>query len=262
MSRETRAQGPAVRFMPATGDRHKAVLARNRLLLLLTFASGSIDAICFLGLGKVFTAFQTGNFVFLGLRIAGAPGPHVSSVLVSMGAFAGGVLAATQLLSPTRGSSVWPRRVTLVLGLSVAAHAAFLALWLAVSGRPALTAADFLIGTSALAMGVQTAAVFSLGIQGVFTTAATATVTVLSGDSAHWANTRPERHRLAALLITLTAGAIAGGLLIVHVREYAPLVPLVATALVVVLAAIVFPARQRSIQASAAEKQQNPAVAA
>ena len=56
-----------------TRDRHHAVLARNRLLLVLTLSSGAIEAICFLGLGKVFTAFMTGYFVFLGLRIAGAP---------------------------------------------------------------------------------------------------------------------------------------------------------------------------------------------
>jgi uncharacterized membrane protein YoaK (UPF0700 family) len=214
-------------------DRHDEVLARNRLLLLLTFASGAVDAICFLGLGKVFTAFMTGNFVFLGMRIAGAPGPHVLSVLVSMGAFAAGVFIATRAVNPTRGTSVWPRRVTLVLGLSTIAHVAFVALWIAVGGRPSLTSAVVLLGVSALAMGVQTAAVFSLGLQGVFTTAATATFTVLSGDSAHWANTAPERHRLAALLVALTGGAVAGSLLLLHARDLAPVLPLVALALVV-----------------------------
>jgi uncharacterized membrane protein YoaK (UPF0700 family) len=69
-------------------DRHDAVLARNKLLLLLTLSSGAVDAICFLGLGKVFTAFMTGNFVFLGLRTGGAPGPHVVSVIAAMCAFA------------------------------------------------------------------------------------------------------------------------------------------------------------------------------
>jgi uncharacterized membrane protein YoaK (UPF0700 family) len=217
-------------------DRHDEVLARNRLLLLLTFASGAVDAICFLGLGKVFTAFMTGNFVFLGMRIAGAPGPHVLSVLVSMGAFAVGVFIATRVVNATRGTSVWPRRVTLVLGLSVVAHAVFVALWIVVGGRPSLTSAIFLLGVSALAMGVQTAAVFSLGLQGVFTTAATATFTVLSGDSAQWANTAPERHRLAALLVALTAGAVAGALLLLHARDLAPVLPLVALALVVAVA--------------------------
>jgi uncharacterized membrane protein YoaK (UPF0700 family) len=231
---------------PDGGDRHDAVVARNRLLLLLTLSSGAVDAICFLGLGKVFTAFMTGNFVFLGLRIAGAPGPHIVSVIVAMGAFAAGVCLATRIVSPASRSDVWPRRVTQALAVTVIAQAAFAALWLSVSGHASLTAACFLLGISALGMGFQTAAVFSLGIQGVFTTAATATFTVLSGDSAHWSNTQPERRRLAALLIVLTLGAVAGGLLMVHARDFAPLLPLCASALVVVTAAVWFPARRHA----------------
>jgi uncharacterized membrane protein YoaK (UPF0700 family)/predicted MFS family arabinose efflux permease len=222
---------------PVTEDRHSGVLVRNRLLLLLTFASGSVDAICFLGLGKVFTAFMTGNFIFLGLRIGGAPGPRVVSVLVALGAFAAGVGLATLLLGSRRSSDVWPRSVTRVLCISVTAHVGFVALWLAVSGHPSLTPQVCLLGISALAMGVQTAAVFSLGIQGVFTTAATATFTVLSGDAAHWATHQPERRRLAGLLIALTCGAIAGALLLDHARDFAPILPLAASALVVSLAA-------------------------
>jgi uncharacterized membrane protein YoaK (UPF0700 family) len=229
----SRVAGPA----PEGGDRHAAVLARNNLLLLLILSSGAVDAICFLGLGKVFTAFMTGNFVFLGLRIGGAPGPHTVSVIVSMCAFAAGVLLATRIVSPAPRSDVWPRRVTLALGVTLVAQTAFAALWLSVGGHASLTATFVLLGISGLGMGFQTAAVFSLGIQGVFTTAATATFTVLSGDSAHWSNTEPERHRLAALLIALTLGAVAGGLLMVHARDFAPLLPVCASALVVGLAA-------------------------
>jgi uncharacterized membrane protein YoaK (UPF0700 family) len=243
-------------------DRHHAVLARNKLLVLLTLSSGAVDAICFLGLGKVFTAFMTGNFVFLGLRIGGAPGPHIVSVIVAMCAFAAGVCLATRIVSPASRAYVWPRRVTLALGVTVVAQAAFAALWLSVGGHASLTAACFLLGISALGMGFQTAAVFSLGIQGVFTTAATATFTVLSGDSAHWSNTEPERRRLAALLIALTLGAVAGGLLMVHARDFAPLLPLCASALVVVIAALRFPARRRATETPAAEDQQNAPLAA
>jgi uncharacterized membrane protein YoaK (UPF0700 family) len=224
---------------PNGETRHKGVLARNRLLLLLTLSSGSIDAICYLKLGKVFTAFMTGNFVFLGLRISGSGGPHLAAVLVSLGAFGGGVHVANRFLKPIRWPDVWPGRVTAVLGLSVVAQTAFLALWLA-SGRASQADVVVLLGISALAMGLQTAAVFSLGLQGVFTTAATATFTVLSGDTAHWANTQPERRRLAALLIALAAGAVAGGLLAQHAVSFAPILPLVASSAVVVAAKLRF----------------------
>jgi uncharacterized membrane protein YoaK (UPF0700 family) len=131
----------------------------------------------------VFTAFMTGNFVFLGLRIGGAPGPHITSVIVAMCAFAAGVCSATRIVSPAPRSDVWPRRVTQALGVTVIAQAAFAVLWLSLGGHASVMAAHFLLGISPLGMGFQTAAVFSLGIQGVFTTAATATFTVLSGDS-------------------------------------------------------------------------------
>ena len=45
---------------------------RNLLLDGLTLSSGAVDAISFLGLGKVFTAFMTGNIAFLGMRIGGS----------------------------------------------------------------------------------------------------------------------------------------------------------------------------------------------
>ena len=40
-------------------------------LLGLTFVTGVIDAISFLGLGRVFTANMTGNVVFLGFALGG-----------------------------------------------------------------------------------------------------------------------------------------------------------------------------------------------
>jgi uncharacterized membrane protein YoaK (UPF0700 family) len=165
---------------------------RDRLLIGLTFSSGAVDAICYLTLGKVFTAFMTGNFVFLGLRIAGAAGPNLVSVAVSLVVFSAGVFLATRIVRASRDSAVWPRRVTLALSVALIAHAAFLGVWLAVDGRPSLGDADVLLGISALAMGVQTGAVYALGVAGVFTTAATATTTVLMGDSASWARTAPE----------------------------------------------------------------------
>jgi uncharacterized membrane protein YoaK (UPF0700 family) len=56
--------------------------------MALTVLSGAIGAISFLALGKVFTAFTSGNIVFLGLLVAGANGPDSVTALVSMAAFA------------------------------------------------------------------------------------------------------------------------------------------------------------------------------
>ena len=43
-------------------------------LSLLTLVTGLVDAACYLGLGRVFTANQTGNVVLLAFGAAGAQG--------------------------------------------------------------------------------------------------------------------------------------------------------------------------------------------
>jgi uncharacterized membrane protein YoaK (UPF0700 family) len=92
-------------------------------------------------------------------------------------------------------------------------------------------------------MGMQTATVFSLGLPGVFTTAATATLTVLMSDVASWSQAATERRRLAGMLISLFAGATVGSLLLVYARTYAPVLPLAVTILVVATATIALRAR-------------------
>src|SRR3954447_10621490 len=71
----------------------------TRALLVLTLTTGLVDAVCYLGLGRVFAANMTGNIVLLGFGIAGSGGLPIVAPLVSLAAFlagsaAGGVLAA------------------------------------------------------------------------------------------------------------------------------------------------------------------------
>jgi uncharacterized membrane protein YoaK (UPF0700 family) len=211
---------------------------RDALLVALTFSTGAIDAISWLVLGKVFSAFMTGNLVFLGVELGGATGPSTWRTVASVAAFAIGAAAGTRVVAPTaRAGAVWPRRVTIVLAAGAVAQAAFLVVWLAVGGRPASGSANALIAISACAMGLQTAAVFSLGVRAVFSTAATATWTAFMGDVATWSQTRDERHRLAGVLVALFAGAVTGAVLVVDARAWAALLPLAITACVVAVAA-------------------------
>jgi uncharacterized membrane protein YoaK (UPF0700 family) len=239
--------------MATTRRRVSPAAVRDLLLVGLTVSSGAIDAISFLALGKVFTAFMTGNFVFLGLGVAGAGGPDVLRVLVAIGAFAAGVLVATRIVEGSTESGVWPRRVSVALGVAMLLQAAFLAVWAATSGHPGTGSGDLLTGLMALAMGTQSGAVMGLAVKGVFTTAATATAILLMRDVATWSasaserartdsprpNAAPAEHaRLVGVLAGLLAGATAGGLLLVHARTYAPALPLVVTAVVIATASI------------------------
>ena len=211
---------------------------RDLMLVGLTFASGAVDSIAFLGLGKVFSSFMTGNLVFLGLGLAGSKEPDIPRVVPALVAFAAGVFLAVRIVKPTRGSAIWPGRVSVALAAGALAQAAFLVGWLVTSGRPSTGQGHVLIALSALAFGIQSAAVMSLDVKGVFTTAATATVIMLMSDEAGWSRGTPERRRLASVLVGLVAGAAAGAYLLLNARAYAPILPLVVTLAVISAASV------------------------
>jgi uncharacterized membrane protein YoaK (UPF0700 family) len=224
--------------------RRSPAQVRDLLLVGLTFSSGAIDAISFLALGKVFTSFMTGNVVFLGLRVAGAGGPDIWRAPVALVAFAAGAFVATRIVGASKGFGVWPRRVSVALGLTLVLQAVFLAVWITTSGRPGTGSSAVLTALMALAMGAQSGAIMALAVEGVFTTAATATVMFLMRDvAARSGSTAADRARLGGVLLALFAGATAGGLLLVHARTYAPALPLAATALVVGTASVAVTAR-------------------
>jgi uncharacterized membrane protein YoaK (UPF0700 family) len=111
---------------------------RNLLLDGLTLSSGAVDAISFLGLGKVFTAFMTGNIAFAGMRVAGSPvAPRIGLLLASMGGYAAGVYLATRIVRRSQPTTlVWPRATTVALGVSLLPHLGFALIWFATGGRP------------------------------------------------------------------------------------------------------------------------------
>jgi uncharacterized membrane protein YoaK (UPF0700 family) len=225
----------------ARRDRATDLRIRDLLLAGLTVSSGSIDAISFVALGHVFSAFMTGNIVFLGLREAGTiDAPGFVALVVSIASFAAGVYVSTRIANPAQDVDTWPQRVTVALAGSLIPSGAFLGVWLAARGQPSVDVAHILLGLWAFAMGIQSAAVRALRVEGVFTTAATATVVLLAGDLTTWSGRVPERRRLGGVLVSLFIGAAAGGLLLVRARLLAPVLPVATSALVSATAAIVF----------------------
>jgi uncharacterized membrane protein YoaK (UPF0700 family) len=223
------------------------VSVRNGLLNALTISSGAVDAVSFLALGKVFTAFMTGNFAFLGMGIAGNAGaPRIVSVLASLAGFAVGVTLATKIVrqyvpkDEQATGIVWPERTTFALGFSLLAHLCFVLIWLATSARPGDNVIPVLLAVWGLAMGIQSGAVRKLDVGGTFTTAATATFIFLASNVRYLPLMSDERRRLRSILISLVIGATAGGLLLIHAPIYAPVLPLLITVGVVAIAASTF----------------------
>ena len=212
--------------------------ARDTVLVLLTISSGAVDAISFLVFGKVFTAFMTGNVVFLGLGAADAfkpGGPNVPRVCVAIAAFAVGAFVAARMIRRARGSRLSAHALALALGGVLLVQLVFLVIWLAVSGVPSSSSATALAAVAALSMGMQSAAIGSLELKAVFTTAVTATLINLAREPADPGSTGTDPARMARILVSLVVGATVGGLLLVHARTYAGVVPPLVTAVAIAL---------------------------
>src|ERR1700729_4283307 len=83
-------------------DRHGRHGPLPPLLISMTLVTGLVDAFSYLVLGHVFVANMTGNVVFLGFALAGAPGFSITASLVAMAAFAFGALLGGRLGSRHR----------------------------------------------------------------------------------------------------------------------------------------------------------------
>src|SRR6476619_1254046 len=77
-------------LVPRRGSKHGPL---PPLLLGLTFVTGLVDAFSYLLLGHVFVANMTGNVVFLGFAVAGAPGFSIAASLAALASFVVGALA-------------------------------------------------------------------------------------------------------------------------------------------------------------------------
>jgi uncharacterized membrane protein YoaK (UPF0700 family) len=232
---------------------------RDWLLAGLSFSAGMYEAICFLAFGKVFAGFQTGNLVFLGFGVAGTrppSGPNPVTVVISLAAFAAGVVLAIPILKGFGGgqetgrnvSQVWPRPVSIALAIAFILQAAFFAVWITTTSPASL--AYILIALAAFAMGLQANAIRSLNVPGISTTAFTATFVDLVAGVASWALTALSARRLIATVVGVAAGGFLGDWMLSHAHPYAPVVPAAVTAAVIAIAWMALKPRATSGPAS------------
>lgn len=228
-------------------------MTRNTIsILILSWISGCLDALGFLGLGRVFTANMTGNTVILGIAIAQG---DVASLLRSFTAITGfslGILFGTLLVRRNyeRNRGLWTAQITRALGVEGCLLLLFALGWslLLRLVSPGSLIANLLIGLSALAMGQQSAIIFCLGIPGISTTYISGTITTLLANlsrrlsrSIHdeppvtpeIEHQRPER--MATLWITYIVAATVGSYGELHFPALAAYLPLLAMTVVLIL---------------------------
>ena len=211
-----------------------------RALLVLTFSTGLVDAVSYLGLGRVFAANMTGNIVLLGFGIAGSGGLPVVAPLVSLGAFlvgsaAGGAMAV-------RVADRHADHVAQALTIETALVAAAAIVAAAADVEPSTFWGDAVIALLALAMGVRNATVRRMGVPDLTTTVLTMTLTGLAAESRVAGGSGHGSARRIAAVLAMLFGAIAGALLL-KISLVPPLLAAAALALLVVLAYV--PAARR-----------------
>jgi uncharacterized membrane protein YoaK (UPF0700 family) len=178
------------------------------LLLLLAALAGWIDALSFTELGKVFTSFQSGNLIFLGLSITEGDSELLVGAAVSIGAFLVGSAVGAYVVGRVEVDASAIRSLVPALALQCALLVGLAVCW-QVLGAPTGNSAPrvVLIALGAAAMGIQGAAVFALRIPGVVTNAMTATL--MLGGIVLGLRARGEAEAEAEEASAVSAGIIA-----------------------------------------------------
>ncbi|MBV9003153.1 MAG: DUF1275 domain-containing protein [Solirubrobacterales bacterium] len=184
----------------------------TRALLVLTFTTGLVDAVSYLGLGRVFTANMTGNVVLLGFGVAGSGGLPVVGPALSLAAFLLGSVAGGALVKRLQ------KRHPMLLARGLAIEVSLLAAAAIVASATNVRAGDAMayavIVLLAFAMGVRGTIVRHMGVPDLSTVVLTMTLTAFASGSPLAGGSREDSIRRLAAALAMFAGAVAGALLL------------------------------------------------
>jgi uncharacterized membrane protein YoaK (UPF0700 family) len=186
------------------------------LMLLLTFGTGVVDAVGYLGLDRVFTGNMTGNVVILGMALTGADGLPILGPALALGTFMlGAAIGGRSLRNKGKGWTGSGAVLLTVVGVLLAVLATIL-----------LTAGDDLpkhiaipvTGGLGLVMGMQAATARKIAVTDVTTVVVTSTITGFAADSWLGGNHKKTWFRRFAAIVLIGSGAAVGALLLmVHI---------------------------------------------
>jgi uncharacterized membrane protein YoaK (UPF0700 family) len=217
-------------LLPGAEERHGPL---PPLLVGMTVVTGLVDAYSYLVLGHVFVANMTGNVVFLGFALAGAPGFSITASALALAAFWVGALAGGAMgswLGAHRG-----RLLTSTAGLQCGLFAIAVVLT-ALSGSPVAAGYRFpLIALLSVAMGLQNATARRLAVPDLTTTVLTLTITGTAADSAIAGGKGSTAGRRFISIAAMFVGALVGALFVVHVRIVLPLITALALLIIIVV---------------------------
>lgn len=185
-----------------------------KALIALTAVTGIVDAVAFLGLGQIFTAFMTGNILFLGFALGGGEGLSPLGSLTALAGFTAGVVVGSRLGAATAARHRRWLLSSAAIASTLLVAAALTAIGLrTVAGHP-LPRHYAVIALTAVAMGVRSATIWRLGAL-VNTTLVTGTLITWIRKSAVGGGTSDASQPFrGAALVAVFAGAAIGTLLL------------------------------------------------
>jgi uncharacterized membrane protein YoaK (UPF0700 family) len=211
---------------------------RDLLLVALTFAAGSVDAVALLRL-DVFTAVMTGNIVLLGLAVGQGSFGNALRSIIALVAYGVGVVVGARIVGALAIETHWSPKVTRALAVEWVLQLAFLIGWFITGANPDGVSAATLIALSGVSMGIQAATARALA-PGMSTTYVTGTLTGLLSELSALGSVSGDRRRRASIVVALALGAVAGALFLSAVPLLAPAIPLAVVGAVVLVAATRF----------------------
>ena len=177
-------------------------------LLLLTFATGIVDAVSVLALGHIFVANMTGNVIFLGFWFVPHSGIDLTAAIVAFASFLAGTVLGGRFARHIDSE------VRLWLTVALGAEVVVLLTLSILAGAGVLNYHDNtkLILTAGLAVtfGSQNATARLFGIQELSTTVLTSTIVGLGFDSRLAGGTGHREKLRYSVVVTMCAGAVAG----------------------------------------------------
>lgn len=180
-------------------------------LLLLTFATGLVDAVSVLKLGHVFVANMTGNVIFLGFWLVPHSGVDVIAALIAFVSFVSGSVVGGRL---ARHLGTEVRRW---LAITLSFEVLMLMMLSVLAGAGVLDYRDntklLLIAGLAVAFGVQNSTAQQFGIQELSTTVLTTTIVRIGFDSRLAGGTGERETLRYSVVLTMCAGAAVGATL-------------------------------------------------
>ncbi len=197
-------------------------------LALLSFASGSMDALAFFNLGQVFPSAMTGNTALLGLSLGQGHLIEASRPFIAFAGFLAGAAVASASVELWLHKLSISRAVCPLLALESCLLAAFALAWWFIDRPIAGVWLYGLIVAASSGMGIQSVAARLVGRSGITTVVFTSTLTAIV-TSATEAVLRPPHSfppatkRQIGMFLTYGVGAGICGLLAVHAASIAVL---------------------------------------